>query len=74
MTPDTLESANERINALLNKIAERKRPCEKCGVQLWFVRHIDSGKLAPYTYQGINHFANCAYAAEFRKPVSGRKQ
>jgi hypothetical protein len=72
MTPDTLESANERINALLDKIAEYKRPCGSCGVQLWFVRHVDSGRLQPYTYQGINHFANCPYAAEFRTKTGAK--
>ena len=72
MTPDTLDAANERINALLDKIAERKRPCGTCGVQLWFVRHIDSGRLAPYTYQGINHFANCPFAAEFRMKAGAK--
>jgi hypothetical protein len=61
---DTLEAANERINALLDKIAEQKRPCGTCGVQLWFVRHVDSGRLASYTYQGINHSsARCHFHA-----------
>jgi hypothetical protein len=69
MSPDTTEREKQlsaNITTLLEHIAENSRPCQACGVQLWFVRH-QNGKLAPYTYDAINHFVNCAEAARFRK-------
>lgn len=42
------------------------RPCKACGEKLYFVR-LASGKQAPYTADGLNHFINCPKAAEFRK-------
>jgi hypothetical protein len=54
------------MKALLDNVAEFSRPCKACGELLWFVRH-KNGKQAPYTVDGINHFANCPEAARFKR-------
>lgn len=56
-----------RIEALLHAIATDERPCRRCGAHLAFVRHAN-GRTAPYTLDGVNHFANCPNATEFRAP------
>jgi hypothetical protein len=61
-----LPSIEKRLATLLNLIAEEIRPCRACGVQLSFVRH-RTGKLAPYTLDGVNHFINCPKGGQFRK-------
>lgn len=65
--PDCAELL-KRIRNLLMQTADVVRPCKACGVQLAFVK-TRAGKLAPYTIDGVNHFANCPRAAEFRKPA-----
>lgn len=41
--------------------------CSSCGRQIWFVRTA-AGKSAPYTADGISHFADCRTAAQHRGP------
>lgn len=65
--PQTFE---ERVEDLLEKIAEITRPCRGCGETVYFVRHRASGKLAPYTREALNHFANCPNAQQFKKAAS----
>ena len=55
-----------RISQLLSLIAESRRPCKACGAELYFVRH-RNGNLAPYTADGVNHFATCKEAERFRR-------
>ncbi len=53
------------LKQLLNQIAE-KNQCKACNKTIWFVKH-KNGKLASYTEEGLNHFADCPNAEEFRK-------
>ena len=57
----------ERMERLLRLVAEELRPCKSCGADLAFVRHHKTGKLSPYTMDGVNHFVNCPAAEEFRR-------
>lgn len=59
-------SLEDRVRDLLRRIAVEVRPCQACGTLLYFVGH-NNGKLAPYTAEAVNHFANCPKAKEFRK-------
>lgn len=40
--------------------------CRGCGTDIYWVRH-KSGKKAPYTIEGLNHFADCPAKDKFRK-------
>lgn len=62
----TCEQHRKQIGALLGLIAEEVRPCQRCKRTIWMVR-MKSGKLAPYTDDAVNHFADCPHAAEFRQ-------
>jgi hypothetical protein len=58
-------SAN--ILKLLSLVAKECRACRACGMTIYMVEHAN-GKMAPYTADGVNHFANCPKAEQFRKP------
>lgn len=59
------EKARSQIAAMLDIVAQMKRPCVKCGRMLWFVK-TKMNRLAPYTDDAINHFADCSHAASFK--------
>lgn len=59
--------AEKRVEAILKIVAVRNRPCACCGVMLYFLLTA-SGKLAPYSKSGLNHFADCPQADQFRMP------
>lgn len=61
-----LPPIEERLAKLLSLAAYEIRPCKACGATLYFVKHC-TGKSAPYTADGINHFINCESADSFRK-------
>ena len=61
----THEEAIERIAALL-KNAGQLAKCRGCGADIYWVRHAN-GVRAPYTPEGLNHFADCPAAGTFRK-------
>lgn len=65
-----LPPIEDRLAALLRHVAEEIRPCRACGTELAMVRH-RNGKLAPYTFVGVNHFLDCPSASQFKraKPV-----
>ena len=65
MTPLTDPKLADNLIRLLDAITERTS-CKGCGRTIWFVR-LKSGKLAPYTVDGINHFADCPAAAQFKR-------
>lgn len=51
--------------------ADELRACKACGKQLAFVRHRDTGRVAPYDLDGetvgVNHFITCPKAEQFRR-------
>lgn len=52
------------IKKLLAQVGEEAR-CRGCQTPIWWVTH-RNGRLAPYTAAGLNHFADCPRAADFR--------
>lgn len=64
---ENLPPLEERVEKLLEAIAEITRSCRSCGQTLYFVRHRASNRLAPYTREAVNHFANCPEAKQFKK-------
>ncbi len=68
-----MSSAEERLLSLLQQISVEQRPCRRCGRPLYFVR-LKSGKLAPYTGEGVDHFVDCPYADTFRRPTPQRQE
>lgn len=54
------------IARLLNTIGD-KGTCKGCGATIWWVHHPKTGKGAPYTERGLNHFGDCPNAQNFRK-------
>ncbi len=59
----------EAIGRLFRAIGAEKAQCRACGAEIWWVHHA-SGRKAPYTASGLNHFIDCPGADEFRKKRS----
>lgn len=59
-----LKPAEERIKDML-KVLGREGACTACGKKIWWVK-TKNAKNAPYTEEGINHFADCPKANQFR--------
>jgi hypothetical protein len=64
---DSLHSAV----GLLDSIGADKSTCKKCGSVIWWVV-TKNGKKAPFTAQGVNHFADCPGAEEVRRETHKR--
>ena len=54
------------IAKLLTNVAGAPAKCKACGADIWWVLH-KTGKRGPYTRRGLNHFADCVSADQFRK-------
>ena len=52
------------INILLSHVGDLAS-CRGCGKAIFWVRH-KNGKRAPYTPEGLNHFADCPQAKDFK--------
>lgn len=64
--PDaTVESLRKNIEALLGQVGEPTH-CRGCDARIWMVVH-RNGRRAPYTGDGLNHFADCPKAKEFKR-------
>lgn len=68
----TAEELAARLVAILERTATEKRPCRYCGVMLYFVP-MRTGKIAPYTGEGRNHFEDCPYFAKRRAVPCGQE-
>jgi hypothetical protein len=53
-----------RIRLILVAVGE-PGVCKGCGAAIYWLQHAN-GKRAPYTPEGLNHFADCREAARFR--------
>ena len=69
---ETIESLREEvaqlhnnITGLLQRIGDESI-CKGCRAVIWRVQH-KNGKKAPYTSAGLNHFADCTEAKNFRR-------
>lgn len=56
---------HENIRRFLANVGN-KGTCTGCGRDIWWVDH-SNGKKAPYTEEGLNHFADCPEAARFKR-------
>jgi hypothetical protein len=54
----------KRFTRLLDQVGDRGT-CKACGKQIWWIT-TKAKKKAPYTAEGINHFADCPHAGVFR--------
>jgi len=61
-----LERLKKQVRALLEKVAD-KGVCRACKAEVYWVRHLNSGKQVPYDATALNHFASCPFADEFRQ-------
>lgn len=61
------ENLKHNVLRLLDMLAVEKRPCVKCGADLWFVVHPKTQNKMPLTAQALNHFADCPKAAHFKR-------
>ena len=64
-----LPPIEQRLVAILVRAAEFSRPCKACHARIYFIRHNaeHGGTVTPYDEHGMNHFATCPQAAQFRK-------
>lgn len=62
-----IELQRQAVEPILRAAASVIRPCKACGAELFFVLHPASGKQAPYTAGGVNHFIGCPNAKEFKR-------
>ena len=53
------------VERLLNQIGNQAK-CRGCGRDIWWITHAN-GKKAPYTFEALNHFADCPNAKDFKK-------
>lgn len=60
-----LGKLQEAMVRLLDVVG-RRSTCKGCERQIWWIK-TRVGKMAPYTEEGINHFADCPKASRFRK-------
>jgi hypothetical protein len=51
---------------LLRTIGDEGK-CKGCGVPIWWIVNPKTGKKLPITWEGLNHFADCPKAKDFRK-------
>jgi hypothetical protein len=58
------------IRRLLDQVGD-SRPCKgvQCKATIWYVR-LKGGRVAPYTIEALNHFADCPDAEGFRRGKS----
>lgn len=62
--PETTEELKRRIKALLANVGN-VGTCRGCNAPIYWVTH-NNGKKTPYTETGLNHFADCPKAKEFK--------
>ena len=55
----------EQFRAMLNMIAG-KCNCKKCNKPIWFIKS-KNNVFMPITEDGLNHFADCSAAKDFKK-------
>lgn len=66
--PRSLEEVRRlrsNISHLLRAVAGDCTPCRGCGAPIWWIR-TKTGRPAPWTADGLNHFADCPAASSFR--------
>ena len=59
------ENLRRNIHLLLKQVGDIAI-CKGCGKEIYWVKH-KNGKATPYNTEGMNHFADCVKAQDFRK-------
>lgn len=62
----SVDELQKNILALLKIIGDAGL-CSGCGAEIWWVVNPKTGKRMPITKAGLNHFADCPQAKNFRK-------
>ena len=65
MDAPTVEWLLSNIKLLINNIGN-KANCRGCDMTIYWLKH-KNGKSVPYTIMGLNHFADCPNAKDFKK-------
>jgi hypothetical protein len=68
---NALEDKARNLDALLRQVGE-PGTCRGCAAPIYWVVHLN-GKRAPYTPEGLNHFADCPAQAQFRRETPRRQ-
>jgi Glu-tRNA(Gln) amidotransferase subunit E-like FAD-binding protein len=61
------DEIRERIARMLRLVATEVRPCKRCGRTVYMLPMAKSGRVNPYTDDGVSHFSDCKFAAEFKR-------
>lgn len=61
-----LRAIQNNFSRLLAVIGD-KATCKGCGAEIYWVVNPKTSKRMPITANGLNHFADCPAAAQFRK-------
>lgn len=61
----TVDTMKKRVLSLLQQVGE-PATCKACDAPMFFVV-TRAGRRAPYTTEGLNHFADCPNASMFKK-------
>lgn len=70
---DSEQQIRSNVIILLNLVGNEAK-CQDCGVTVWWVQHIKSGKKAPYTCEAKLHILDCPAREQFQPPpVQDRK-
>lgn len=56
----------KNVRQLLINATGGPRPCTGCGADVYWIHHPATNRRAPYTAAGLNHFADCPNAGNFR--------
>ncbi len=56
----------DNIERLYKTLGAQSGSCKACDAPIWWVT-TKNGKSAPFTAEGLNHFADCPKAEQFRK-------
>jgi hypothetical protein len=61
---NTIDRLKNNVRRLLDQVGDKGK-CRGCDAEIWWVK-LRSGKVGPYTAEGLNHFADCPKADRFR--------
>ena len=67
---EALSKIESNIQMLYATLGASPGTCKACGAAIWWVK-TKNGKNAPFTAAGLNHFADCPKAKNFRKAAKG---
>jgi len=64
-----LQAEKVKMSMLLRNAGDRG-VCKGCGAAVIYLCHARTGKRVPYSLDGVNHFATCPEAEQFRKKAA----